>query len=269
MNAEAAPPAPYIARTGILSNLRLVWTLTWLNFLPRSPRDGMRLFWVFAEPAGQLAIMMVIFSLIGRVPSYGNSFAFFLLTGIAILTLFRNGTQASRMAVLGLSARNRLAHVGVFHEAIARNLFNIIVAVIYTGVLAYALSLFQDVEPVPPHPTRAAAAFFWCMLFGFGVGLLRASAARFLPTVDRIYGIASRALLFISGVFFVPSFMVPQIRDYLAYNPVLQLIELFRLGMFDQYPTVVYAPDYLRGCILITVGVGLAIVWSKRRSFLE
>ena len=268
MNAGAAPHAPRYAQLGLLGHINLIWVMTWMNFLPRSARDSLRLFWVIAEPAGQLAIMMVIFSMIGRVPGYGESFPFFLLTGIVMLTLYRQASTMVQGAVLGLSARTRLATIGLFHAAIARLLFNVVVAVVYTTLLAYGLGIIEGIDVAPAHPLIAAEAFVWAAILAFGVGLLRAAAAKFVPTVDRVYGVASRGLLFISGIFYVPSFMAPQIRDLLFYNPVMHLIELFRLGMYAEYPTIIYSPWFLKGFALASVGFGMAILWARRRDFL-
>jgi capsular polysaccharide transport system permease protein len=244
--------------------LNLVWTLLWRNFLPRNRRESFQLVWVFAEPIGQLAVMILIFTLIGRAPGYGNSFALFLLTGIGMLTLFTRGAQLVASAIQGLAGSTRLAAIGMFHESLAKVLFEVIVALTFFTVLAWGIGMVQHMRTAPHHPLVAAEAFFWGGLFAFGFGLLRGWAMLFLPPLDRLYTILSRVLIFVSGVFFVPSFMPDPYRSWLSWNPVVHLVELLRLGVYDQYPSIVYAPDYLRAWALGATAFGMALLWRAR-----
>ena len=63
--------------------------------------------------------------------------------------------------------------------------------------------------------------------------------------------------------------MPPQIRDFLYYKPVLHIIELFRLGMYDQYPTIIFSQLYLSLFCLISVSLGATLIWHKRADFIE
>ncbi len=229
----------------------------------------MRCLWVVVEPAGQLAVLILIFTLIGRLPSYGDSFALFLLTGVVMLTIVTRGAQLVTGAVLGLRSPNRLATIGLYDEAVARVLFMLTTAVIYSSALIWAIGAWERQQFFPAHPERVASAFFWAGMLAFGVGLLRGYASRFLPLAERIYAILSRGLIFVSGVFFAPSFMVPQIREILAWNPVLHAVELMRLGMYDEYPTIVYDHVYLASWGLCATALGLGLLWRGRRKVLE
>ena len=248
--------------------LDVIWGLTWRQFTPKSRREGFQLLWVFLEPVGQMVILILIFSLIGRVPGYGDSFALFLLTGIVMLTLFTNGSQLVKGAVVSLASPGRLAAQGMFHEAIARIFFKLIVAAIYTPILMIGVGILERVEVMPQNLLQFFGAFFWVGLMAFGVGLLRGYATLFAAPVERIYAILSRGLIFVSGVFFAPSFMPPQLRDWLAWNPLLHGVELMRLGVYAEYPTIVYAPDFLSGFAMGTTALGMALIWRRRAAIM-
>lgn len=251
------------------TSLNLIWVLTWMKFLPRTRRESAKLFWLFVEPAGQLAVLIILFTFIGRTPAYGTSMALFLLTGIVMLNFFQVSSGMVMQAMLQAGNRLRLPTVGIYHEAIASSIFKLITAFGYTSLLLLGVWYFQGIDVVPKHPLIAAQAFLWCALGSFGFGLLRAYATKFLPALERIYATLSRGLIFVSGVFFVPSFMPPQIRDLMFYNPIMHIIELYRLGMYDQYPTIVYSPLYLQLFALGATALGAGLIWQRREAFLE
>ncbi len=251
------------------TSLNLLWVILWMKFLPRTRRESAKLFWLIVEPAGQLAILIILFSFIGRTPAYGTSMALFLLTGIATLNFFQVGSGMVMNATLGAANRMRLAPVGMFHDAIASSCFKLITALVYTSLLLLGVWYVQGIDVIPKHPLVAVQAFLWCTLSCLGWGLLRAYFTKFLPLVERTYATISRGFVFISGVFFVPSFMAPQIRELLAFNPILHMIELFRLGMYDQYPTIVYSPLYLQLFALGSTALGMGLIWRQRNAFLE
>lgn len=262
-----ATPQEPMGRTA--TSLNLIWVLTWLKFLPRSRRESAKLFWLFVEPAGQLSILIILFTFIGRTPAYGTSIALFLLTGIVMLNFFQVGSRMVMQAMLGASNKQRLAPVGMFHDAVASTIFKLITAIGYTSILLIGVWFIQGIDVVPKHPLVAAEAFMWCALACMGMGLLRAFFTKFMPLIERIYATVSRGMIFISGVLFVPSFMPPQIRDMLFYNPILHVVELFRLGMYDQYPTIVYSALYLKLFALGSIALGGGLIWRQRAEFLE
>lgn len=253
----------------IATRLHIIWVLTWLKFLPRTRRESAKLFWIFAEPAGQLAVLIVIFTYIGRSPAYGTSMALFLMTGIVMLNFFSVGSQMIMRSMLQTSNRVRLSPIGLFHDALASVIFKTITAMGYTLVLLIGIAAVQNISIIPHHPLRVIEAFVTCGVLCLGVGLLRGYATRYMPVIERIYGTLTRGMIFISGVFYVPSFLPPQVRDLLYYNPVLHVVELYRLGVYDQYPTIVYDATYLRLFVLVTIALGFTLIWRNRASFTE
>ena len=251
------------------TSLNLIWVLTWLKFLPRSRRESAKLFWLFVEPAGQLSVLIIVFTFIGRSPAYGSSMALFLLTGIVMLNFYQIGSGMVTQAMIQSNNKLRLAPIGIFHNAIATSVFKLITAVGYTVLLLISVWYLQGIHVVPKHPLIVAEAFLWCTACCMGMGLLRAYVTKFLPLVERVYSTLSRGMIFISGVFFVPSFMPPQIRELLVYNPVLHVIELFRLGMYDQYPSILYSSNYLQLFALGSIALGAGLIWRQRSEFIE
>jgi capsular polysaccharide transport system permease protein len=54
--------------------------------------------------------------------------------------------------------------------------------------------------------------------------------------------ILTRPLIFISGVFYVPSLLPMEAGNLLWWNPVLHLVEWFRLAYYPTYPRLIFTP---------------------------
>ncbi|MEM6944503.1 MAG: hypothetical protein AAF416_06265 [Pseudomonadota bacterium] len=254
----------------LITKLNLIWTLFWHRFVPRNRSEGFKLVWVFVEPAAQLAIMLAIFTFIGRSGGYGISFALFLLTGIATLSIVTRGMLLVGGAVQGLRSPRRLPELGIFTDPIAALAFTLFTAVIYTSAIAWGIALWQHVEVMPVDLVRVLLAAFAAAMLAFGLGMVRGYSARFAPVVMRALSIFSRTLLFISGIFYMPSYMPPFIRDWLAWNPVLHAVELMRIGVYGQdYPSVVLDTTYLGATAIGAAAFGMVLLWARRRQVLE
>jgi capsular polysaccharide transport system permease protein len=244
--------------------LNLIWVLMWQNFMPRNQRERAKLAWVVLEPIGYIAVTVAVFIVIGRRPPYGESLALWFATGIVPITFFTQGVQMIASTVWELSAPSRLATIGPFHEAIARSLFKFTVTFIYFFIVLGLISLIEGRELSIYRFDYILYCFVYTTLLIFGWGLSIGFYTIFLPFVAKIYNILNRALVFISGVFFVPSFLPPVFRDWLAWNPILHTLELMRLGFYPDYPSIVYSTAYL---VIVTSGVvvlGVALVWRRR-----
>ena len=248
----------------MLRRLNLIWVYLWQCFAPQDQRERLGVLWIFLEPIGQMAVLMLIFTLIGRNAPYGRSFAVFLIAGLAMVTLFTRTSQLTMNAVKALSKENRFPGAGMFQDAIARVIFTTIIVSISTGSVLLGVAIFNRVETTPQHWDAVIGAVTLTAFLAFGVGLLRAYFVRRLSIVDRIYTIAARALIFISGVFYMPSFLPPQLREPLSWNPVAHGVEFLRLGIYREYPTTVLDVEFLFVSALGATAFGMTLLWRSR-----
>ncbi|MEM8698183.1 MAG: ABC transporter permease [Pseudomonadota bacterium] len=254
---------------GAVAQLNLIWVFFWHQFMPKRPRESMKLAWVFLEPMGQLAVLIVLFALIGRSGGYGRSFALFLLSGIVALQIFTRGSGAIALMVERANSARRLPQAGIFHEPLAGLFFQWLTAAIYTPVLAYLIWWWYRVDVIPAHPERVLLALFVTGWLAFGMGLIRGYCLRFLPMAERVFKTSIRGLILVSGVFFMPSWLPPEYRDVIWWNPVLHAIELTRTGVYLDYPTTVFSPWYLATWCFGSVAFGMALIWTNRKRLRE
>src|SRR5262249_51788979 len=80
-----------------------------------------------------------------------------------------------------------------------------------------------------------SAALVVTAAFGIGVGYTNAVITVFFRSWEKVYSQLTRALYFISGIFYVPAMMPDWARDALTWNPLLHAIDWFRAGFFEGY----------------------------------
>ena len=220
---------------------------------------------VLAEPAAQFAIMFTIFSFVGHQPSYGTSLGLFLATGLIPFVMFMHLAQRTMRAVRIAKTVARIPNVNVIDNAIARAFLEYLTLVFITLVVFTTL-VFIGLAPIPAHPSVLISAMLAIGLAGFGTGLVNGVLTHLSRAYAMVWSVASRSMLFISGVFYTPSSLPPTARDIVLWNPILHGLEWFRAGIFDSYPTGSLSRTYLVlfGVSTLTLGLMLLRVFSGK-----
>lgn len=103
---------------------------------------------------------------------------------------------------------------------------------------------------------------FLLVLFSTGVSLLLAILGRFFPSTAKISGLILRILYFTSGILYPLTNLPLSIREILKYNPVTQIVEIFRYGFFSQFTNDYIMLEYI---ILISLSVLCLGLWFIQR----
>lgn len=213
--------------------------------------------WAIIVPVGSIALLVTIFSFIGRHPPFGSSFALFFATGILTLELFKK--LASSLMTVFQANRGLLAYPPIketdvlFARAILIGAtYVVIMLVVYGGLIWWGLA------HVPPSPDKVVEAFAATFLLGFGFGMTSAVVISLWEPWQHIQRILMRPLFFISGVFYVPSYLPPPVIAIISWNPVLHCVEWMRDGFYPNYDSIVLDRGYLLGVALFLTLFGLA-----------
>lgn len=255
------PRTPAGARIGdgLHTQGRVIIALMLREMRLRSVQSRLSYLLALLEPILQLAMMMGIFTIIGRRPEFGTSLLLFLGTGILPFFLFTHVSGRSTGAIRASGLVRALTPIQPLDIMLARALLEtatlLIVAVLLFGTI-YATGVK---DAIPSRPLLAIQGFAATALLAIGVGLINGVIGAFFRLWAVIYGVLSRSLLFLSGVFFVPDFMPPPIRYWLSWNPLLHGLEWFRSGFYPTYPTLTLDTTYLIGCGIGALLIGLAL----------
>lgn len=221
--------------------------------------------WAILTPAISVGLLAFIFSLIDRQSPFGTSLAVFFATGILTIELFN---KLSNTLMTSFSANKALLTYPLIKETDTLYARTILIAATYALIMLifYGTLLLLGVGEVPTRLEIVIQAFAAVVFLGFSFGTLNAVIASLWESWTHIEKILTRPLLFISGVFYVPSRLPTEATDILYWNPVIHVVELMRTGFYSNYNSTILDPGYPIFVGLMMLFVGLAAERFTRKS---
>jgi capsular polysaccharide transport system permease protein len=194
--------------------------------------------WAIITPTASISLLVFLFSLIGRHPPFGSSLALFFATGIFTLQFFNELSGKLKSVFVANRALRTYPIIKDVDALIARAL---LVAATYTLIMAifYGALIALGLASQPHQPELVILALLVAWLLGLGFGTLNAVIASLWDTWKQIEKVLTRPLFFISGIFYVPSYLPIEVREVLQWNPVLHLVEIFRQGFYPNYNSTI------------------------------
>lgn len=222
-------------------------------------RTALGYLWELLNPLLAVALLTVLFKLIGRNPGIGTSFALFYATGVLPLHIFTG--MAAKMSTVLPGSRALLAYPGVTYmdAIIARLLLTMLTDIVIIGAVFTGVILYERVDTIVDYPT-VLEAFSMAALLGLGVGLTNAFLMAVSPTWERAWKVLTRPLFLLSCVFHTYEVVPLPFRDWLWYNPVIHAVAIMRRGIYPTYDASYASPLYVYSISLVTLVFGLAML---------
>lgn len=222
--------------------------------------------WAIITPAVSVSLLFFIFTVIDRQPPYGQSLALFFATGILTIEFFN---KLSHTLMSAFNANKALLTYPLIKEtdALFARLILISATYLVIMVLFYGGLYLMGMAQSPAHPEKLLYAFLAVAALGFGFGTLNAVIGSLWESWNQIEKILTRPLVFVSGVFYVPSRLPPEATEILWWNPLVHLVEWIREGFYPHYNSTILTPEYplFLAMLLILIGLGAERFSRKMR----
>jgi capsular polysaccharide transport system permease protein len=265
---DPMPPVPLLprrqtlaARSVPLQRLRVLFALIVRDMNAKFGRSVGGYLWAVAEPLGGIVLLAIAFSIALRTPPIGTSFLFFYATGIVPFTLYGNIAGGAANAVRGNRGLLSYSVVTPLDAVLAGALLEFLTMSVVAALLFAGIILVDDVA-VNFEPLRVVRAFAMASLLGLGVGTVNCVLFGFFPTWRNIWGVLTRPLFLISGIFFTFNSAPPEMQAVLWYNPLAQIIGELRAGFYGSYRA-----DYVSEVYVYSIALSLFVIgaWLLRR----
>jgi capsular polysaccharide transport system permease protein len=129
-----------------------------------------------------------------------------------------------------------------------------------------AIYLFVTKEGLPHDFVPIIESCLAIAMLGFGWGIVVLLVRKIHWTTRILVSRMSRALILLSGIFYIPDFLSPGVREVLSWNPMLHAVNLFRQGFYYNYPSLLLDTNYLAYCAIGAVLFGLSLERVTRRN---
>ena len=217
------------------------------------------------EPLALMALISVTFWFMGHAqqPPLGTSPVLFFATGIFPHYLFLYVSRQIKRPGTSIRGRfpieRRLDHV--FTHIILRVFDYSILGII----LFWVIWMFFTPAGNPAQLGRVIFSCTTIVMMSFAWGMSDLVIGQHFKMWPHISPMIARAMMVVSGEFFLPDFLPPTTRYVLSFNPLLHAVALFRQGFYPTYPALVLDMRYLISCAVFAILMGLVLERSLRR----
>ena len=204
--------------------------------------------WAVIEPVGALIVLSLLFSILVRAPSLGNSFILFYASGYLPHLVFMTISGQVQGSITFSKPLLQYPAVSWIDAILARFTLNLLTSIaVFCIVFAGILMVTETTTPLSLGPIVLAIALAALMALGFGA--LNCLLMGLFSAWENIWGMLTRPLFLISGIFFIYEDIPPALQEILWYTPWIHITGLARTGVF---PT--YTPSY--------ISIELVMLWA-------
>jgi len=216
--------------------------------------------WGVAEPIGHVATIGVVFAIANSgVPPVGDNLFLYYVTGVCLYMGFQRGAEETAATLAASRSLLMLPNVRPLDAIVARTGVSGLTDAISLIVLVGGLGLTMGSQVWPTDFAVCMLSILLAMLMGCGTGMVNMVIRSFFSSWEYIWQFVSRFLYFLSGIYFSPLAMPNELREILIWNPMLQIIELFRSGFYPGYDPPWLDISYTVSFVGLTLLFGLAL----------
>ncbi|MBD9496912.1 ABC transporter permease [Ensifer sp. ENS01] len=224
--------------------------------------------WAVFDPVAHVAMLTIIFQAFAHMPPLGLSFPLFFASGYLPYTFYQRmssfmaGTMRANKALLSYPV------VSPFDAIVSRFILQLM-----TDVLVAILILFLIIElsgiSQPINYAGMVEAAGAAAVLGLGIGTVNIVMFARAALYEQIFGILTRPLFMISGVFLLPENLPEPYRDIILYNPLVHIIMWFRSTIYPEYRAEGLDKGYALEFALACIALGLALLTISMREIRE
>lgn len=254
----------------VRTHVRVVGALVRREMRAHGGESRLGYLWAVIEPLLHLLAYIVIFEyLMKRSSALGGSMPLFLLTGIVPYFLYSKMATYVSGAIVSNKSLLSLPPVKPIDVVVARVVLESATYLFVSFVMFTGLFLAGNADAIPYDPLAVMQACALAICLGLGVGMINMVIQSFFHNWMSMFGLLSFPLWFFSGIWFLPEQVPQPYREYMLYNPLLDVVMWFRTGFYRDFRPLFLDVPYAVGVAVLLMAIGLALMRVARRKLLE
>jgi capsular polysaccharide transport system permease protein len=252
-------------RAGWAVQVRVIHALMIRELTTRFGRENIGFLWIMVEPLLFAVLVGIIWRLSKGPEEHGMSVIAFVVSGYIPITVFRHCVARS---VAVFTANGSLLYhrqVKVLDFILVRFIIELLGSMMAYVFIAAILMYFGEF-PVPRDLGLFLAGWFVYALFCFSVALIIAPLSEMSEALEKFVPVTTYIMIPFSGLFYMASWMTPNIREYILWSPFVNGMEMMRKGIWGDQITAYYNVWNPIACTVVAATIGLALCRHVRRT---
>jgi capsular polysaccharide transport system permease protein len=214
--------------------------------------------WALLDPIAHVAFLSIIFMAIAHTPPLGTSFPMFFATGYIGFQFYQASAGYLNTAVNSNKSLLSYPNVAPIDTVSARYILQLMTTIVVGVCVLFPIVASARVQTSIQFHHLIEAALIGSTL-ALGIGLANNVLFLKFPLYEKVFGIVSRPLFLVSGVFYLPDSLPPGAREIILMNPLAHIVMQFRMGFYPQYRAMGFDADYLRSFALVALFGGIIL----------
>lgn len=223
--------------------------------------------WAILDPAAHIAFLSVIFMAVTHAPLLGTNFPLFFATGYIAFQYYQSTAGFLNGAIKANQALLSYPNVAPIDTIAARYILQLCTTTFVSVIVFSTIFIISGDRPEITWQYLIEAAFVASIL-ATGIAMFNNVFFTLFPAYEQIYGMVTRPLFMVSGVFFLPDSIPHPFKDYVLLNPIAHVLMLFRKGFYPQYRAIGLDTNFLYAVAICTFFIGL-IAFSSSKTVLR
>lgn len=248
---------------------RVIYALLIRELKTRFGEYKLGLFWIFMEPLIQLGLFIFLLGYIYKRVMPNMDYTLFATSGILTWTMFKNLISRGIVSIDANRALFAFRQVKPLDAFISRVSLEFLIYTTVYLVIAIALAQLGH-QIIFVKPLEFITCYICAFLIGSGLGLTIMSFSITYKDINKLVSIVLWGVYFISGVIFPIKMVPPEYRPWLAWNPMLHVMELTREAIFPGFVSSIGDLLYLGISTILIIFLGLtAYFLTRKQIFLQ
>lgn len=220
--------------------------------------------WAVLEPIVFIFILSFARSFIGGALTHSIPTFVFMAYGMLFIQTFLQTLQACTTSVKKNKSLFAFRQVKPISAVLAAGMFELLVKTFVIFGILLAM-YFMGIEIRIDNPLMLLIYTISLWWLATMLGMLFALGIMYVPEIQKIQGLFTRPLFFMSAVFFSLQDIPREYWQYLDWNPILHAIELSRYSAYASYGNEGVSSQFFFSVVLTVTFIALACYHSYWR----
>jgi capsular polysaccharide transport system permease protein len=250
---------------GWMIQLRVIHALMIRELITRFGRENIGFLWIMVEPLLFAGLVAIVWRLTKGSEEHGISIIAFVISGYIPITLFRHGVSRSQAVFTANGSLLYHRQIKILDFLLARFIIEFLGSLMAYSFIASVLIIFNQF-PVPRDIGLFIAGWLIYSFFTFSICLIIAPLSEMSEVLEKFIPVVTYIMLPFSGLFFMASWLTPQIREYMLLSPFVNGMEMMRKGIWGDQVTAYYNIWNPIICTVVATMIGLTLCRRVRRT---